>query len=74
MYQSPTQTLTQNLFFCHNIARKVQLINFFTRGKKCVSFSRYSDFCVFHESANFKIFDVIMNITDETGKMFDETW
>ena len=31
--------------------------------KKFVSFLRYLDFCVFHESANFKIYDVIIDIT-----------
>ena len=48
----------------------------FTREKDCVSFSRYLDFCVFHESANFKLCYVIMNITTYY-KMYlyeDEIW
>ena len=36
---------------------------FYTRGKNYVLFSRYLDFCVFHESANVKVYDFIINIT-----------
>ena len=38
--------------------------DFFTRGKGYVSFSRYLDFCGFHESVNFKICGAITNITE----------
>ena len=31
--------------------------------KKKIFFSRYSDFYVFHEFTNFKIYDVIIEIT-----------
>ena len=45
------------------MALKVQLIIIYTRRKNFVSFLEYLDFYVFHESAKFKICDVIMNIT-----------
>ena len=39
--------------FCHNIA--VRCNYFFNAEKNFVSFSRYLNFFIFHESANFKI-------------------
>ena len=50
-------------YFCHNIAFKVQWMKFLTEEKNCISFSRYLDFSVFHESTNFKIYDIIIDIT-----------
>ena len=48
-------------YFYHNIALKVQLVVFYT-GRKKLRFFLKIDFCVFHESANFKIFNVFINI------------
>ena len=45
------------------IVFKVQLMNFFIIGKNCVLFSKYLGFCVIHESANFNIYDVIIDLT-----------
>ena len=53
--------------------------------KNCNWFSRYLDFFVFHESTNFKIYDVIIDITANHKICFllfflnaieyeDETW
>ena len=36
-------------------------MNFFIWKKYDVLFSRYLDFCVFHESTNFKIFDIVID-------------
>ena len=38
-------------------------MNFFIWRKNYASFSEYLDFCVFDKSTNFKICDVIIDIT-----------
>ena len=50
-------------FFCHNIVFNVQWIKVFVWRKNSNLFSSYLDFCVFHESTNFKNYDVIIDIT-----------
>ena len=50
----------KNCFF-YIIALNLSWMDFFTWWKD-VSFSRYLNFCVFDESANFKISDVIIGI------------
>ena len=53
--------------------------------KKCILLSRHLEFCVFHESTNLKIIDVITDITAYQKTCFllfllndidyqDETW
>ena len=63
-YRKPCHLkVTLNKKLCLSIALEVQLMNFFTGGENCVLLSRYLDFCVFHESASFKICYILMNIT-----------
>ena len=38
--------------------------------ENCVSFSRHLDFCAFHESTTFKIYDVIIDITEYKNMFF----
>ena len=54
--------VTSPNFFLPYCSLQVKINELFYYRENCVSFSRYLDSCVFHESANFKIFDVIINI------------
>ena len=55
-------TPTKKLFLL-KYTLNVQLIIFFNQQKNFILCSRYLDFCVFQESMNFKICDVIIDIT-----------
>ena len=52
----------KRLFFAV-IYYNVQWIKFFIWRKNYIFFSRYLDLSVFHKSTNFKIYDVIIDIT-----------
>ena len=48
--------------FCHIIALDIKRMTFFS-WRKNVSYSKYLYFCLFKKSTNFKVYDIIVNIT-----------
>ena len=51
------------IIFWHNIAFTVRWMKFFIWRKNCISFVSYLHFWVFHESTNYKIYDIVKDIT-----------
>ena len=63
--------LCYKMITSQNVSSEAQIKNFFIPQKNFVLFSRYSRFCIFNHPMIYRISDVTMSISHETGCIFE---